>query len=161
MCVPCYRIMALSNPTCTDHHCHTQLSVLSSRASITALHLVSSSAHPFLAAPSGTPNEVEAFPQGPNSIHLSWGAPDFIRQNGPITGYDVMYSGGGISRTISYNNSTTVFILNGLQPYTAYSISVAAINSQGQGPFSAAIEQTTLEARETVIVSLLCIGVKM
>lgn len=124
-------------------------------------HLVSSSAHPFLAAPSGSPNDVEAIPQGPNSIRLSWGPPDFIRQNGPITGYDVMYSGGDISNTISHNNSIPVFILKDLQPYTTYSISVAAINSQGRGPFSAAIEQTTLEARETVTVPLLCINVKM
>lgn len=103
-------------------------------------------------APSGSPNEVEAIPQGPNSIHLSWGPPDFIRQNGPITGYDVMYSGGDISDITHVN--TTVYILVGLQPYTTYSIRVAAKTSQGRGPFSTAIEQATLEAGETVIAPL-------
>lgn len=116
--------------------------------------------HPFIchatsfrAAPSGSPNAVEAIPQGPNSIQLSWGPPDFIRQNGPITGYVVMYSGGVISNMIAPVN-TTAFILDGLQSYTTYNISVAAVNSQGRGPFSASVEQATFEAGKTVIFPL-------
>lgn len=81
---------------------------------------------------------------------LTWQPPDIIGQNGRITSYDVMYSGGDMSSITHDVGDTTVYVLAGLQPYTTYTISVAAKNSQGTGPFSTPVEQATLEAGETV-----------
>ena len=64
-----------------------------------------------------------------------------------------MYSGGDISAITHDVGSSTTYILAGLQPYTTYSISVAAKNSQGRGPFSTPIEQATLEGGETACFS--------
>lgn len=104
-------------------------------------------------APSASPNEVEATPLSSNLMSLSWVPPDLIGQNGLITNYDVLYSGGGSSNITHAVGVSTTYILAGLQPYTTYSIRVAAKNSQGRGPFSTSIEQATLEAGETACVN--------
>ena len=65
-----------------------------------------------------------------------------VRQNGPITGYVVRYYATcGPDRDVQQTKSvvTTGSIIDGLTPNTEYAFQVAAVNTNGTGPFSEAI----------------------
>ena len=71
---------------------------------------------------------------------------DCIHRNGDITGYSVQYGevGSGSTQTMPVSGgSATETIISGLMPSSTYSIQVAAVNSVGTGPYSAAIMHTT------------------
>jgi len=60
-------------------------------------------------------------------------------QNGPITGYVVRYYATcGPDRDVQQTKSvvTTGSIIDGLTPNTEYAFQVAAVNTNGTGPFS-------------------------
>jgi len=67
-----------------------------------------------------------------------------VQQNGPITGYVVRYyatCGHVPDRDVQQTKSvrTTGIIIDGLTPNTKYAFQVAAVNTNGTGPFSEAI----------------------
>ena len=74
----------------------------------------------------------------PASLMVSWQPPLPINHNGPITGYVIQYTRvDGSSDTMTMNvNSGTAYTLSGLHVLTDYSITVAAMNVNGTGPFS-------------------------
>ena len=62
-----------------------------------------------------------------------------VQQNGPITGYVVRYYATcGPDRDVQQTKSvvTTGSIIDGLTPNTEYAFQVAAVNTNGTGPFS-------------------------
>ncbi|XP_018621246.2 phosphatidylinositol phosphatase PTPRQ-like isoform X2 [Scleropages formosus] len=73
-----------------------------------------------------------------SSIHLSWLPPK--EPNGLITGYTVVLKGPSSSTTTSTTN--TSLTLADLVPYTAYNVSIAAVNRRGVGPFLVVCLQT-------------------
>ena len=72
------------------------------------------------------------------AISLSWGEVNCTKRNGAITGYSVQYSivGGIQSTTVNVTGDVTSTVIDGLITCTQYSIKVAAINSNGVGPYS-------------------------
>ena len=72
------------------------------------------------------------------AISLSWGEVNCTERNGAITGYSVLYSivGGMQSTTVNVTGDVTNTVIDGLITCTQYSIKVAAINSNGVGPYS-------------------------
>ena len=65
-----------------------------------------------------------------------------VQQNGPITGYVMRYYATcGPDRDVQQTKSvgTTGSIIDGLTPSTEYVFQVAAVNTNGTGPFSEAI----------------------
>ena len=72
------------------------------------------------------------------AISLSWGEVNCTERNGAITGYSVQYSivGGMQSTTVNVTGDVTITVIDGLITCTQYSIKVAAINSNGVGPYS-------------------------
>ena len=65
-----------------------------------------------------------------------------VQRNGPITGYVVRYYATcGPNRDVQQTKSvvTTGSIIDGLTPNTEYAFQVAAVNTNGTGPFSEAI----------------------
>ena len=67
------------------------------------------------------------------SVMLTWNEVNCLQQNGAITGYMIRYVGD--SQTIT-NTSSRTYTVQGLDPFTEYLFSVAAMNSNGVGPFS-------------------------
>ena len=77
---------------------------------------------------------------------MSWRAPLREYHNGEIIGYNVTFtatSSGEVLDIFSASNSTVIESLN---PFASYIISIAAVTSAGVGPFSATVTVMTAEA---------------
>ena len=91
------------------------------------------------AGPPDAPGSLRARANGPRSIALSWQAPP--EDNGArVTGYRIRArrstQGSWITIQSNTNATVTTFLHTNLQPATAYRYQVAAINSEGAGPWS-------------------------
>ena len=72
----------------------------------------------------------------PASLGVSWQESPMIDHNGPID-HVIQYTRVGLNDVISINvNSETTHIISGLVAYVNYSVTVAATNVNGTGPFS-------------------------
>ena len=74
----------------------------------------------------------------PASLRASWRIPLQIHRNGPITAYAIRYTRVGSTDTMleSVTNSGTTYTISKLVAFVEYSVSVAAVNFIGTGPFS-------------------------
>ena len=72
------------------------------------------------------------------AISLSWGEVNCTERNGVITGYSVQYNivGGMQSTTVNVTGDVTSTVIDGLTEFMTYTVSVAAINSNGVGLYS-------------------------
>ena len=95
-------------------------------------------------APSSSPQNVMVTSVNPASLRVSWQLPSTINYNGPITGHVIWYTGGGTSDMRNVN-SGTVHTISGLVAYVNYSVTVAAVNVNGTGPFSNPVVQRSGE----------------
>ncbi|MDE2753898.1 MAG: fibronectin type III domain-containing protein, partial [Gemmatimonadota bacterium] len=91
------------------------------------------------AGPPAAPTNLRANADGPTTITIAWDAPD---DNGArITGYRVrvrlLAQADWTTVTNNTGSPATVFQHPNLQPATSYRYQVAAINSDGAGPWSA------------------------
>ena len=87
---------------------------------------------------------------------MRWYPPPAIDQNGPISMYNISYTGQLFDTTTQYVSVSTVniypavdpvyFNITGLEEYNNYTIQVAAINGAGAGPLSPSIIQLTSQA---------------
>ena len=92
--------------------------------------------------PSGAPQSLEVSSVQSTNVSLSWREVPCDQQNGPITSYVVRYYATcGPDRDVQQTKSvvTTGSIIDGLTPNTEYAFQVAAVNTNGTGPFSEAI----------------------
>ena len=94
--------------------------------------------------PSSPPQNVMVISVNPASLMVSWQLPSTINYNGPITGHVIRYTGGGTSDMMNVNIGTT-HIISGLVAFVDYSVTVAAVNVNGTGPFSNAVVQRSGE----------------
>ena len=95
--------------------------------------------HTMYAAPSGPPQSVMTSSVTSSSITVQWGRVRCIDRNSEITGYTVRY--GQTGSTTMANESVSgvsdrMFTASGLIPRTSYTFEVAAVSSEGTGPFS-------------------------
>ena len=68
---------------------------------------------------------------------MSWQPPLEKNCNGVITGYVIQYARVGLEDNMIENiPDYTVLTLSGLFAYAEYSVTVAAVNANGTGPFS-------------------------
>ena len=109
------------------------------------------SIHFFLSVPIATPGNVVAITTAPTSINVSWDQLPNTTRNGMIIAHEVKYSwplGNEQLGTIYVNTSGTSnqVVLNRLQECVQYNISVRAYTSQGPGPFSEAVRDSSLNS---------------
>ena len=93
----------------------------------------------FYTVPAGVPQSLEVTFVRVSEVSLSWREVPCVQQNGPITGYVVRYYATcGPDRDVQQTKSivTTGSIIDGLTPNTEYAFQVAAVNTNGTGPFS-------------------------
>ena len=87
-------------------------------------------------APTGAPDGVSEGPVTANSITVQWGEVPCMDRNGEITGYTVEVTLSGMVVATENVNDGSRGTVSGLTPATAYTVTVAAFNSVGSGPFS-------------------------
>ena len=78
---------------------------------------------------------------------VSWELPSTVNYNGPITGHVIRYTGGGTSDMMNVNSGTT-HTISELIAFVEYSVTVAAVNVNGTGPFSNPLVQRSGEDGE-------------
>ncbi len=103
-------------------------------------------------APSGPPTNLEVTVTSATSINVTWDEVAPIDQNGVITMYEVMYTpledfGGQISAsTTNVSELEQSVLLNNLQEYVNYTITVRAYTQEGPGLSSSEMTVLTSEA---------------
>ena len=97
------------------------------------------------AAPDGPPSQFNIEAINETAIEVLWGLPAPNVRNGIIRGYKlfVQASGGEETSTNITNNNTQAFIICGLQPRTAYTVSILAYTAVGDGPRSIRLTTVT------------------
>ena len=105
--------------------------------------------------PRSAPLSLDVLVVGSRNITITWGRVACIDRNSEITGYTVRYGQTGNTTTVMKSVSGTsdsdrVFTATGLAPSTSYFFQVAAVSSEGTGPFSS---ETTAETQESGLQS--------
>ena len=72
-----------------------------------------------------------------DTIIIQWEEVDCIDRNGVIIGYRIRAITSGEDDRIETVGDVREATISGLTPSTVYTVSVAAVNSQGIGPYSA------------------------
>ncbi|KAI8495317.1 Interleukin-6 receptor subunit [Branchiostoma belcheri] len=105
--------------------------------------------------PVGQVEDLTLTTAGPTSLTLTWEPLRLEWRGGILLGYLVQYCplvegavcAEGSVRTVNVTGEETASVLlQGLSPFTRYSVRIAAVNSVGSGQFSAASVQTTAAA---------------
>ena len=83
------------------------------------------------------------------AFNVSWDEIPPVERNGLIVTYEVLYAPlatfGGILMPDSVNTSDLYVVLNNLQEFVLYNVSVRAYTSEGPGPYSDGLTQITPE----------------
>ena len=88
-------------------------------------------------APTGAPERLTHTLVDNTSITTMWDTVPCPHQRGPITGYILFLSDGTDNVTVDIlGGNHKLYDIKGLTPSTRYTISVAAVNDGGTGPYS-------------------------
>ena len=100
-------------------------------------------------APSSPPQNIDVTSANPATLKVSWQPPSEINCNRAITGYVIQYARVGSDDNMIVNvPDDTILAISGLFAYAEYSVTVAAVNANGTGPFSKPIVETSGEDGE-------------
>lgn len=107
--------------------------------------------------PNSPPVTVEAEAMSSTSIMVYWEEVPQLQQNGEIIQYEVQYTPlETFENTISgsvVNTTNRLYLLEGLQEFVNYSISVRAYTSVGPGLYSDPITEQTFQDSKTLIIA--------
>ena len=95
--------------------------------------------------PSGFPRDVSVSTVSSQSVNLSWSSLPPDERNGIITGYLATLSRHDMGSQIQLFPSTTSVEFSMLDPFTRYSVTIAASTAIGLGPQSTSLSFTTAE----------------
>ena len=87
-------------------------------------------------APSAAPTNVDVSVINSTALNVQWEMIPCIEQNGDITGYTVRVLVSGEMERVEDAGDVNEVTISELTPSTTYSIQVAAVNSEGTGPYS-------------------------
>ena len=99
-------------------------------------------------APSSPPLNIEVASADPATLEVSWQPPSENNCNGAITGYVIQYARVGSDDNMVVNILDISLALSGLFACAEYSVTVAAVNVNGTGPFSKPVLATSGEYGE-------------
>ena len=103
--------------------------------------------------PSSQPVNFAVTAQSSTVVQLSWEPPILQDQNGVITGYNISVTveEPDAATTYSVGPSTLSYLVDGLHPYTNYSITVSARTAVGSGPSTPPeITQTPQDGKSSI-----------
>jgi protein tyrosine phosphatase len=99
-------------------------------------------------APESAPVNVATRVVSSKIVELSWQPPPTNTHNGMLVQYRIMVinnNNNNVVNTTSVPSSVTAHNISGLSPFTEYRFQVRAENNAGVGPYSDAVNATTLE----------------
>ena len=116
----------------------------------------------FNSEPSGYPQGVRGIAISSTALRISWNEVPEMERNGNITHYEILYT--PINSTFLEQQpriSTTkgpalISILQGLEEFTTYSISVRAVTIVGSGPLSPPQMSQTFEDGKQMVILCMC-----
>ena len=119
----------------------------------------------FCLVPSGAPRSLHTYGATTTTIPLSWSPPVPSEQNGLIISYSIRVYGYPFPAVNNSLNAPCVtmdypaidpatYTLIGLEEFNNYTISVAAVNSNGTGPYTANMTIQTLPDGEYNVETL-------
>ena len=127
----------------------------------TALIICMHSSH---AEPSGYPQGVTVRQISSTAIEISWNEVPMMEQNGNITHYEILYTPVNSlleqqPKVLSTGGPSLISLLQGLEEYTIYSVSVRAVTivTVGSGPLSPPQMDRTFEDSKQ-LWPLLCVA---
>ncbi len=115
----------------------------------------------FFSVPSSSPINFTVISVSSTSIGVKWEDVREINENGVIIAFEFLYipletfNGELVSELVNTSASNSTVILNNLEEYIFYNISVRAYTSVGAGPFSLFITQRTSE--DSKLCNVLCL----
>lgn len=112
----------------------------------------------FVSVPEAPPQNISGYNISKSEILVSWKPVPKDKVNGIVIAYNVTYSkigGSPHSGCKIFNGSRSYGVIDGLLPFTVYSLNVSASTVKGQGPASPAITVKTEEEGRWFLVSLL------
>ena len=102
-------------------------------------------------APSSPPQDIKVKSVDSASLEVSWQPPLGTNCNGQITGYVIQYARVKSDDMMIMNvPNGTMLRISGLVACAEYSVTVAAVNSNGTGPFSKPVLETSGEDSELI-----------
>ena len=108
--------------------------------------------------PTSAPWIIEVKSEFPASIIVTWRPPLRRHHNGLLIGYMVHYFKYGSNETddvVTFVN-TSPHVISGLMSSTNYSIQLAAVNSNGTGPFSLPVVAESGNESELSVLCFFC-----
>jgi len=90
-------------------------------------------------APSAPPSDVSASATSATAAEIRWHPPPPQHRNGGLLGYEIHVKRGAeaeLAANVTANSTTTVLLLEGLEPRETYSVRACALTAAGRGPFS-------------------------
>lgn len=94
--------------------------------------------------PSEPPHSMEALMLNSSAVYLKWKAPNLSAQNGVlrtyhivVRGVDVRFNISKILSNVTIDAATSTLLLANLTEGVTYTVSIAAANNAGLGPYSA------------------------
>ena len=86
--------------------------------------------------PSSPPGNVTVIGVNSRTLMVSFSPPPIIDHNGQLTGYVIQYNRVGSRDVKNVTTTKTTILLPLLDKFVNYSVTVAAVNGNGTGPFS-------------------------
>ena len=108
-------------------------------------------------APTAAPQNFYVVAINRTAIEVEWDLPPSNDRGGIIRGYKLYYqsTSSGVEQIINISDNTTdVYIVNGLEPATSYRFSVLAYTNVGDGPRSIHLTIPTLSENASPYMSL-------
>ena len=106
--------------------------------------------------PTAAPLGVSAYNISSTSLLISWNPPPKGKQNGIIRRYTVYFHARNLPKsdaaTINLNSTALQTLINGLNIFTYYKVSVSASTKVGEGPQSNEVTVRTDEDRKQIII---------
>ena len=106
-----------------------------------------------LTEPATPPQNVRVSSVSSTEIMVNWEEVPAIDENGIIINYEVQFEPLEFTETLttsSVNTTSLTVVINGLQEYVEYNISVRAFTIIGPGPYSDPVTERTLEDRKLI-----------
>ena len=104
-------------------------------------------------APNDSPQNVSATSFSSTTIDVSWEEVPPADRNGLIITYEVLFEPletfGQLTISETRNTTNISIVLDNLHPFVEYSVSVRAYTSEGSGPYSDVIMETTQQDRKS------------
>lgn len=103
-------------------------------------------------APSGFPQEVSVGSISSQGAELSWNPPLLEERNGIITGYAVTVGRYDTESQLQLASTLTAITLSMLDPFTVYTVAIAASTTIGVGPQSTQLSFRTAEDGNVIAI---------